>query len=125
MASGAPRASGTRYSSHAEERVRSSADAAFNPEPQQQHPGMQHKRSASGNPRLVSRSITTGERRYEERRVTERTFEAHVDKILRRTSSPEKQRRRSGTGGEKRDGDVRRQKSVEFRPRDSVSDPAQ
>ncbi|KAG6008390.1 hypothetical protein E4U21_004595 [Claviceps maximensis] len=123
MASGAPRASGARYSSYAEERVRSSADAAFNPE-SQEHPGMQHKRSASGNPRLVSRSVTTGERRYEERRVTERTFEAHVDKILRRTSSPEKQRRRSGTA-EKRDGDVRRQKSVEFRPRDSVSDPAQ
>ncbi|KAG5950678.1 hypothetical protein E4U53_004597 [Claviceps sorghi] len=122
-ASGAPRASGARYSSFADERVRSAADAAFHSEPQG-HAGMPHKRSASGNLRPVHRSVATGERRYEERRVTERTFEAHVDKILRRTSSPEKQRRRSGTG-DKRDGDVRRQKSVEFRPRDSVSDPAQ
>ncbi|KAG6259750.1 hypothetical protein E4U24_000066 [Claviceps purpurea] len=126
MASGAPRASNRYSRSYAEERVRSSAETAFNPEPQEHFPGLQHKRSASGNPRPVNRSVVTEERRHDERRVTERTFEAHVDKMLRMTTSPEKQtRRRSGTGGERRDGHVRHQKSVDFRARDSVSEAAQ
>ncbi|KAG6050913.1 hypothetical protein E4U17_006343 [Claviceps sp. LM77 group G4] len=126
MASGAPRASNRYSSSYAEERVRSSAETAFNPEPQDHFPGLQHKRSASGNPRPVNRSVVTEERRHDERRVAERTFEAHVDKMLRMTTSPEKQtRRRSGTGGERRDGHVRHQKSVDFRARDSVSEAAQ
>ncbi|GAB0132534.1 hypothetical protein EsDP_00000967 [Epichloe bromicola] len=121
MASRAARAS-NRYGNHAEDRLRSSADAAFNPD--SQYPGMPHKRTASGNPRPVNRSTSTEERRYEERRVTERTFEAHVDRILKRNPSPEKQHRRSGTG-ERRDGEAGRQKSSEFRPKDSISEAAQ
>jgi gamma-tubulin complex component 2 len=134
MASGAARAS-SRANSYADERQRNpNPDPNGNfkgeaPDPraseasyaEPQFPGMAHKRSASGNPRPPNRPMSTEERRYEERRVTERTFEAHVDRILKRTSSPEKQHRRSATG-ERREGEARRQKSTEFRPRDSPSD---
>ncbi|QUC16984.1 uncharacterized protein UV8b_01225 [Ustilaginoidea virens] len=83
---------------------------------------MAHKRTASGNPRYSSRSVTTEERHLEQRSVTERTLEAHVERILKRNpSSPEKQRARSGTGGRK-ERDVRRQRSAEFRPRESVAE---
>lgn len=135
MASGAARAS-NRASSYADERLRNpNPNGSFKnerpdpraseaPQAQAQFPGMAHKRTASGNPRPVNRSISTEERRYEERRVTERTFEAHVDRMLKRNPSPEKQHRRSATG-ERREGEVRRQKSVEFRPRDSLSDAPQ
>ncbi|KAG8422606.1 gamma tubulin complex Spc97/GCP2 subunit Alp4 [Metarhizium acridum] len=47
-----------------------------------------------------------------------------LDRILKRNPSPEKQHRRSATG-ERREGEVRRQKSTEFRPRDSLSDASQ
>lgn len=137
MASGAARAS-NRGNSYADERLRNPIpNGSFKNErpdpraseashPEAQYPGMAHKRTASGNPRPVNRSIreATEERRHEERRVTERTFEAHVDRILKRNPSPEKQHRRSATG-ERREGEVRRQKSVEFRPRDSVSEASQ
>ncbi|KAG8425343.1 gamma tubulin complex Spc97/GCP2 subunit Alp4 [Metarhizium acridum] len=135
MASGTARAA-SRANSYADDRMRTSIpNGSFKSErpdlraPEASHaeaqcPGMAHKRTASGNPRPVNRSISTEERRYEERRVTERTFEAHVDRILKRNPSPEKQHRRSATG-ERREGEVRRQKSTEFRPRDSLSDASQ
>ncbi|KAK8931978.1 Spindle pole body component alp4 [Metarhizium anisopliae] len=135
MASGTARAA-SRANSYADDRMRSSMpNGSFRSErpdprapeashPEAQYPGMAHKRTASGNPRPVNRSISTQERRYEERRVTERTFEAHVDRILKRNPSPEKQHRRSATG-ERREGEVRKQKSTEFRPRDSQSDASQ
>ncbi|KJK80240.1 Spindle pole body component [Metarhizium anisopliae BRIP 53293] len=135
MASGTARAA-SRANSYADDRMRSSMpNGSFRSErpdprapeashPEAQYPGMAHKRTASGNPRPVNRSISTQERRYEERRVTERTFEAHVDRILKRNPSPEKQHRRSATG-ERREGEVRKQKSTEFRPRGSQSDASQ
>lgn len=135
MASGAARAT-SRANSYADERIRNSIpNGSFRSErpdlrtseaahSEAQHPGMAHKRSASGNPRPVNRSMSTEERRYEERRVTERTFEAHLERTLKRNPSPEKQHRRSATG-ERREGEVRRQKSVEFRPKDSASDASQ
>ncbi|KAI5463321.1 Spc98 family-domain-containing protein [Mariannaea sp. PMI_226] len=49
-----------------------------------------HKRTASGNPRATSRSAD--ERRFEERRVTERTYETHIERVTR-TTSPDRQRR--------------------------------
>lgn len=48
-----------------------------------------HKRSSpAGNARAASRA--KDERRYEERKVTERTFEAHVERVASRTNSPAK-----------------------------------
>ncbi|OAA47723.1 Spc97 / Spc98 family protein [Metarhizium rileyi] len=135
MASGSARAS-SRANNYADERIRNPIpNGSFRSErpdlraseashPEAQYPGMAHKRTASGNPRPVNRSIATEERRYEERRVTERTFEAHVERILKRNPSPEKQHRRSATG-ERRESEMRRQKSAEFRPRDSLSDASQ
>ncbi|KHN98148.1 Spc97 / Spc98 family protein [Metarhizium album ARSEF 1941] len=127
MASGTGRASG-RAHSYADDRMRNSVpNGSFKserPDPraseashsEAQYPGMAHKRTASGNPRPVNRSTSTEERRYEERRITERTFEVHVDRILKRNPSPEKQHRPSATA------ELKRQKSAEFRPRDSPSD---
>lgn len=82
-----------------------------------------HKRSASGNPRPMSMAAAE-ERRHEERRVTERTYEAQIERIVPRTASPEKMQRRSGPG-DRRQPDVSRQKSGEWRPRESKSDVAQ
>ncbi|KAF4126755.1 gamma-tubulin complex component 2 [Geosmithia morbida] len=47
-----------------------------------------HKRSASGNPRQVE------ERRHEERKVTERTYEAHIQRLVPRSGTPEREQRR-------------------------------
>ncbi|ATY63761.1 Spc97 Spc98 [Cordyceps militaris] len=82
-----------------------------------------HKRSASGNPRPISMAAVE-ERRYEERKVTERTYEAQVERVVPRTASPEKIQRRSAPG-ERKPADVPRQKSAEWRPRDSKTDAAQ
>ncbi|KAJ6444496.1 spindle pole body component [Purpureocillium lavendulum] len=91
--------------------------AAPSPQPEGPFPGAAHKRTASGNPRPASR--TTDERRYEERRVTERTYEAHIERT--RTTSPEKQQRRS-VPAEKRTSDARRPKSSsEWRSRESAA----
>ncbi|PTB45388.1 uncharacterized protein TrAFT101_000836 [Trichoderma asperellum] len=80
-----------------------------------------HKRSSpAGNARAASRA--KDERRYEERKVTERTFEAHVERVISRTNSPAKQQqqqqqpqRRSTLQQqqppEKRPPEMRRQKS--------------
>lgn len=82
-----------------------------------------HKRSASGNPRPISMAAAE-ERRYEERKITERTYEAQVDRIVPRTASPEKIQRRSAPG-ERKPADVPRQKSAEWRPKDSKSEVTQ
>lgn len=123
MSSGPARASG-RSNGFADERSRvPGANGAFRGERQdarrstspQVDGGASHKRTTSGQPRALSRA--TEERRYEERRVTERTFEAHVERHLSRATSPEKSQRR-GPPVEKRPAEVRRQKSTELRPRE-------
>lgn len=82
-----------------------------------------NKRSSpASNARAASRA--KDERRYEERKVTERTFEAHVERVISRTNSPAKQQqqpqRRSTQQQqqqqqqpppEKRPAEMRRQKS--------------
>lgn len=78
-----------------------------------------HKRSASGNLRPISMAAAE-ERRYEERKVTERTYEAQIERVVPRTAGPEKIQRRSAPG-DRRPADVPTQKSAEWRPRDSNS----
>lgn len=110
--------SGANGSSRGE---RSDAKSIPSPQPGAQFPGMAHKRTASGNPRPLSR--TTEERRHEERRVTERTYEAHIERV--RAVSPEKPQRRS-VPAEKRAPEVRRQKSTtELRPKEPVPEAPQ
>jgi gamma-tubulin complex component 2 len=93
------------------------ADAKDSPSPQ---PGggsfasTSHKRTASGNPRPASRT-TTEERRYENRKVTEKTYEAHMERLVPRMSSPDRAQRRA----EKRPADASRNKSSEGRPKES------
>ena len=125
MASGAARASTSRSGAYSEERLRNinpngsfRSDRADPAHPDAQQPGMAHKRTASGNPRPPNYSSTTNheERRYEERKVTERTFEAHVDRLLKRPSSPDKHHHRSATG-EKRDAEA---KPFEHRPKEQA-----
>ncbi|PNY27373.1 Spindle pole body component [Tolypocladium capitatum] len=131
MSSGAARAS-SRANAYGDERSRMSgandsfrgerneAKSAPSPQPGAQFPGGAHKRTASGNPRPLSR--TADERRYEERRVTERTYEARVERV--RAVSPEKPQRRS-VAAEKRPAEVRRQKSTELRPKEPVPESPQ
>lgn len=81
----------------------------------------QKRSTPAGNARVVSRA--KDERRYEERKVTERTFEAHVERVVSRTNSPVKQPQRRPTlqqsqqqpqqqqPPEKRPAEMRRQKS--------------
>ncbi|KAI6785116.1 Spindle pole body component-like protein [Emericellopsis cladophorae] len=71
-----------------------------------------HKRSASGRP--VSR--TPEERRHDEKRVTERTLETRVQRLVPKTQSREAEERRSAPQ-EKRQSDVPKQKLPEARPR--------
>lgn len=81
------------------------------------HGSTSHKRSASGNPRPASRT-TTDERRYEERRVTERTYESHLQRLVPRAASPEREQRRSAQHERKATVDVPRSKVSEAaRPR--------
>lgn len=77
-----------------------------------------HKRSASGNPRPISMAAAE-ERRYEERRVTERTYEAQIERIVPRTAGSEKIQRRGAPGDRRLADVVPTQKSGEWRPRDS------
>ncbi|KAK5998482.1 Spindle pole body component alp4 [Cladobotryum mycophilum] len=78
-----------------------------------------HRRSLSANPRR-----TTDERRYEERRVMERAFEAAQDRLIARAPSPDKPHRRGGPS-DKRSAEVRRQKSAELRPREQRAEAPQ
>lgn len=71
-------------------------------------------RSASGNPRPTSRTADERERRYDdrERRVTERTFEAQLERLVPRTTSPDRVQRRSTS---KRQAEAPRHKTPEIR----------
>ena len=73
-----------------------------------------HKRTASGNPRPVSR--TAEERQYESTRVTERSYEARLQKMRPIARTPEEGQRR-GLQPEKRPSEVPRQKIPEARSR--------
>lgn len=55
----------------------------------------QKRSTPAGNARAVGRA--KDERRYDERKVTERTFEAHVERVVSRTNSPVKQPQRRPT----------------------------
>ncbi|KAL6914051.1 hypothetical protein ACHAP8_001990 [Fusarium lateritium] len=101
MSSGAPRPSGrTSANDYRDERPRGSAanlksersDPRKGPSPQPNFSSA-HKRSASVNPRATSRHDE--ERRFESRRVTERTFEAQLERLVPRNTSPERAHRRN------------------------------
>ncbi|CAM1511417.1 Fc.00g089300.m01.CDS01 [Cosmosporella sp. VM-42] len=125
MSSGAARAS-SRANGYGDDRPRVSGHSSFkteisdsrkgpSPQPGGQHGATAHKRSASGNPRPASRMTEERERRFEERRVTERTFEAHLERLVPRTTSPERAQRRST---DKRPAEAPRHKTPEARPRE-------
>ncbi|KAF4979945.1 hypothetical protein FZEAL_3956 [Fusarium zealandicum] len=129
MSSGAPRASGRGSANeHRDERPRVSANHGNNlkndrsesskgPSPRPgSFPGV-HKRTASGNPRPSSRNVE--ERRYEERKVTERTFEAHLERVVPRTTSPERAHRRGVPSESRNTSKAPRQKTPEARQRES------
>lgn len=91
------------------------ADSRQGPSPhQQQYQPTSHKRTASGNPRPMSRA--TEERRTEERR-TERTFVTHRETLSTKTRSPERQEK-----AEKRES---RQRPAESRPREAKPEAPQ
>ncbi|KAH0531853.1 hypothetical protein TsFJ059_000633 [Trichoderma semiorbis] len=76
-----------------------------------------HKRSSPGH----ARERLGKERRFEERKGIERSFEAHVERVTSRTASPAKQeqQRRAQQQAEMRPAEMRRQKSsTELRPRE-------
>lgn len=130
MSSGAPRASGrVSANGHGDERPRVSATHGTNlkndrsesskgPSPRPGSlPGI-HKRTASGNPRtMTSRNVEERERRYEERRVTERTFEAHIERAVPRTTSPERSHRRGVQSESRAASNAPRHKTPEARSR--------
>lgn len=92
------------------ERPEAAAKKAPSPQPGYNNASTSHKRTASGNPRPLSRTTTTEERRHEERRVTERTFETHLERLIPRAASP--QRRQAEKKPEKR-AEMARSKSHE------------
>ncbi|KAH7017415.1 Spc98 family-domain-containing protein [Ilyonectria destructans] len=125
MASGAPRASSRangqgderpRVSTHASNSFKSErSESSKGPSPRPgAFPGM-HKRTASGNPRATSRSVE--ERRFEERRVTERTYEAHLERVIPRTTSPERTHRRGVPSETRAAPDAPRHKTPELKVR--------
>ncbi|KAF7550285.1 hypothetical protein G7Z17_g5822 [Cylindrodendrum hubeiense] len=126
MASGAPRASSRangqsderpRVSTHASNSFKSErSESSKGPSPRPgAFPGM-HKRTASGNPRNTSRNVE--ERRFEERRVTERTFEAHLERVIpRTTTSPERTHRRAAPSETRAAPDAPRHKTPELKVR--------
>ena len=132
MSSGAARAS-SRANGFGDDRPRVSGHSSFktersdsrkgpSPQPAGQHGATSHKRSASGNPRPASRMTEERERRFEERRVTERTFEAHLERLVPRNTSPERAQRRST---EKRPAEAPRHKTPEARPREQRAETPQ
>ncbi|PHH90926.1 hypothetical protein CDD83_2225 [Cordyceps sp. RAO-2017] len=122
---------GTRAPSRANERSRPTAGGANGGGggsgsgsfrgggPDAKFPSTAHKRTASGNPRSASQAAE--ERRHEERRVTERTYEARIERVVRATS-PDKAQKRAA---DRRPPGLRRQKSPEWRPRDAPAEPPQ
>jgi gamma-tubulin complex component 2 len=88
------------------------------PQPSSQYGGTSHKRSASGNPRPLSRA--TEDRAWTERR-TEKTIISQIDSVVRRTRSPERQERpeRHSVPAEKtRVTEGGKQRTAESRPRE-------
>jgi gamma-tubulin complex component 2 len=132
MSSGARTRASSRANAFADERsrvpgangsFRSGAADAKNAEAGPMGDSESHKRSSPGNARGIGRAKE--ERRYEERKVIERTFEAHVERVTSRTNSPAKQQqqqqqqRRAQQPPEKRPAEMRRQKSsTDLRPRE-------
>lgn len=97
-------------------RSRSGTADAKNAEPQLGG-NESHKRSSPGH----ARERLGKERRFEERKGIERSFEAHVERVTSRTASPAKQeqQRRAQQQAEMRPAEMRRQKSsTELRPRE-------
>lgn len=125
MSSAAPRQPHERrQSAHPDDKARSrtSAHSSFRsdrqesqPHSQQQQQSTSHKRSASGNPRPVSRSMD--DRRTEERR-TERTYVTQRETLATRTRSPERQERH-----EKKESRHRPAESRAREARESKSEP--
>lgn len=75
-----------------------------------------HKRTASGNPRPVNRSLE--ERRYESRKITERTYESQIDRLVPQNLG------KQSTQGVPTEGGFK-QRSSEWKPKDSRSDVSQ
>jgi gamma-tubulin complex component 2 len=78
-----------------------------------------HKRTASGATRATSRNAD--ERRFEERRVTERTYETHVERVARATS-PDRHRR---SGAPETRADAPRHKTPELKVREQRAETPQ
>ncbi|KAI9171189.1 Spindle pole body component alp4 [Paramyrothecium foliicola] len=112
-------------SAHGTFRAVKGADAKSGPSPQPASQGaaQAHKRSASGNRRPASNVAT--ERRTEERRVTERSYEVHRERLIARTTSPERVQRRPTHNTESRDPDTIRQKSSDARSREQRAETPQ
>ncbi|ODA76339.1 hypothetical protein RJ55_08185 [Drechmeria coniospora] len=109
-----PRMSNANVSASASLRSeRDDAKGARSPQTDSKFSGTAHKRSASGNPRPTARAIEG--RRYEERRVTERTYVSRIERVP--PASPGKQQRQSGPT-EKKVPELRRQKSAEWKQSD-------
>ena len=125
MSSAAQTRASSRANLHPDEPPRprmSTANGSFRserPEPRtassQFAQGTSHKRSASGNPRPSSR--TADERRYEERRVTEREYETRIERNVTRATSPDKMQRKSASTSERK-SDASRQKMPEVRAKE-------
>jgi gamma-tubulin complex component 2 len=134
-------AAATRASSHNDRRANGTADpdrsrprmsgagghanpasaGRTGPSPQPQtsshYAGTSHKRSASGNPRPISRAAE--ERRVDERK-TQRTYVTEVETVVRRTRSPERQERRPVQTERSRASETGKQiqRPLETRPRE-------
>lgn len=132
MSSGVRTRASSRATAFVDERSRiSGANGSFrngmadarNAEAPQLGDSESHKRASPGNASRVGKA--RDDRRYEERKVVERAFEAHADRITTRAASPAKQeqQRRSQQQQQqqtdKRPAEMRRQKSsTDLRSRD-------
>lgn len=131
MSSVPPARTSSRANGYADERERRSRASAHNssfrsdkadafkkapsPQPDSQYSSTSHKRSASGNPRPATR--TTEERQYEQRKVVERTFEAHLQRLVPRSTTESEREHRRSTQNERRPSEAPRQKAPETWPR--------
>ena len=89
---------------------------APSPQPSSQNASTSHKRTASGNPRPVNRTVD--ERQFEQRKVVERTFEAHLQRLVPRSTTPEKEQRElKRSQHERRPSEAPRPKAPESRSR--------
>lgn len=133
MSSGAARAS-NRANGYPDDRPRVSGHNSFKTERSDSRKGPSpqpgsgagasagaHKRSASGNPRPTSRTTNERERRFEERRVTERTFEAQLERLVPRGTTEAAPSR----GADKRPAEVPRHKTPEVRPKETRAETPQ